>query len=320
VDSSRSQKRKTSWRNEFKKYAAVAVFTGIIAIGYLSYYSLGGRESYPVLTPGDEQITLQLDNGAVKVIGEEFINLSDEQGKIIGTGDGRRLVYNPGTTAEKSEYNIIKVPYGKQFELSLADGTRVHLNAGTSFKYPVNFIKGKNREVFLTGEAYFDVARDELHPFIVNAEALKVEVLGTEFNVAAYPEDSQAFVVLVEGSVGMFSEGETYQEDRGELLSPNHKGSFNKEQNSFSKEEVVTGVYTSWIKGELIFRDVTFAQMIKRLERHYNIPIVNLKEDVTDETFNANFGNEPIEKVLEYLTRIYQIDYTISDNQIIIEN
>ena len=318
VKSKRLPKVKRNWKQEIGKYAAAAIFIGVVAVGYFSYHSLGigGNDSF--LVPVEEQITIQLENGDLQVIGEESINVSDARGNIIGTGNEKHLVYNSKNPVKDITYNTINVPYGKQFELSLADGTRVYLNAGTSLKYPVSFVEGKKREVFLTGEAFFEVSKDKNHPFVVNAEELKVQVLGTKFNVAAYPEDTQSHVVLVEGSVGMYSDGEEFHENTGTLLTPNYKGTFNKEQNSISKREVVTGIYTSWINGELVFRDVTFPQMIKRLTRHYNVKIINHKKEITEETFNANFGSEPIEKVLEYLAKIYKIEYTIEENSIII--
>ena len=115
---------------------------------------------------------------------------------MVGNQNGNKIVYDTETTLEKLVYNTIKIPYGKRFELQLSDGTIVHLNSGTTLKYPVKFIASGNRQVFLDGEAFFDVAKDKTHPFVVNADNLNVRVLGTHFNVSNYPEDKLTDIVL----------------------------------------------------------------------------------------------------------------------------
>lgn len=320
IDAKKQKKKKfKNWKRHIQQYAAVAVFIGIVFTGFLyQHLFLNFTDDY--LVPREQEVTLQRGNGVIEVIesGKDF-HIADSKGHIIGSSKGNKLVYNKTSTSEVTEYNTINVPYGKKFELSLSDGTRVHLNAGTSFRFPVSFIEGNKRQVFLTGEAYFDVAKDPQHSFIVNADDLKVQVFGTQFNVAAYPEDVNTDVVLVEGSVGMFVRGEKFEEGKSTLLSPGFQGRFYKKNHSFSKKEVVTNIHTSWIDGDLIFREISFENILKKLERHYNITIINKKEELNKVIFNANFGNESIEKVLDYFNRIYEINYTIKDNQVIIE-
>ncbi|MGK4568546.1 FecR family protein [Flavobacterium sp. 3HN19-14] len=127
----------------------------------------------------------------------------------------------------------------------MSDGTVIHLNSGTTLRYPVKFIAGENRQVFLDGEAYFDVAKDKAHPFIVNADKLNVRVLGTHFNVTNYPEDDQTDVVLVEGSVGLYGSNTTFDATKNTVLKPGYKGSFNKNTSSINTKPVVTDFYTS---------------------------------------------------------------------------
>ena len=213
-------------------------------------------------------------------------------------------------------YNTLTVPYGKRFEIKLSDGTNVHLNAGTSLKYPVKFFKGENRQVFLNGEAFFDVTSDKNHPFIVNAESLNVEVFGTEFNVSAYPEDSTTDVVLVEGSVGLYNENETLKD--GVTIVPGTKGSHEKKQNNISTEKVNIEIYTQWMQGGLVFRNSTFENISKKLERHYNVKIINNNEHLNKEVFNASFKQESIDIVLSYFSDSYNIEYTIQENTIYI--
>ena len=120
-------------------------------------------------------------------------------------------------------YNTLKIPYGKKFEVQLSDGTIVHLNAGTSLRYPVQFVKNQSRQVYLTGEAFFEVSKDKAHPFTVNTQEVNVEVLGTKFNVNSYTEDVSTDVVLVEGKVSLYKDKKTAENQV--YLTPGLKGS-----------------------------------------------------------------------------------------------
>lgn len=295
------------------KYAAVLLL--FLGVGYLYQSGYFSKETQFVVP--DESITLQLENGDVKIINEDGTSeVFDAKGNIIGSQSGTKIVYGNTTADEKLVYNILTVPYGKRFEINLSDGTKVHLNAGTSLKYPVKFISGKTRQVFLKGEAFFDVAKDEKHPFVVNANQLNVEVLGTQFNFSSYPEDVETDVVLVEGSVNLYTPSD---KNNHVLLKPGFKGSYSKSAaGQISTKPVITSIYTSWIDGELVFRNITFGNILKKMERHYNVEIINRNTQLTNEKFNASFRNEPIEKILEYFKITYGIDYSINNNKIII--
>jgi len=164
-----------------------------------------------------------------------------------------------------------------------------------------------------------DVTKDKTHPFVVNADNLNVRVLGTHFNVSNYPEDKMTDVVLVEGSVGLYKVNEKFNAEKNTVLKPGFKGSFSKTDNQIKTKAVVTDVYTAWIKGGLTFRDMTFKDISKKLERHYNVTIVNQNTKLSDEKFNASFGDEPIAKVLSYFNEIHGINYTLKNNEVLIK-
>lgn len=301
------------------RYASVAAIVLLfIGVGYL--YSEDVFTKDDVVNDGAiDQITLQLDDGSTKVISENGdVQITNSTGGVVGKQSGKLLVYENTATSESLVYNTLNVPYGKRFQVQLSDGTTVHLNAGTTIKYPVNFIEGQHRQVYLTGEAFFDVAKDAEHPFIVNSDNLNIRVLGTQFNVSSYPEDSATDVVLVEGSVGMYESGGDFDEAKNTILQPGYKGSFDKGANSITTKQVVTDVYTSWINGGLVFRNMAFKNILKKMERHYNKTIVNENVELSNEIFNASFTDVPIEKILEYLEITYAIDFEINGNQILI--
>lgn len=308
-----SKKRKIA---RWKVPTAAAVFIGLVTSGY--FYLQNTTSNASNIVP-ENVISLQLEDGSIKIIKEgETTNITDKNGNILGQQKGSQLVYDELNSKKELIYNTLKVPYGKTFQLRLSDGTVAHLNAGSSLKYPVQFLDGMERKVFITGEAYLNVAKDATRPFIVNADNLNVRVLGTQFNVSAYPEDETTEVVLVEGAVSLYTENDGHDSNKT-LLAPGYKGSFNKTKNSITKNEVVTDIYTSWINGKLIFRNMTFENILKKLERHYDVVFVDNNTKLSKRVFNANFGKEPIENVLDELKTNYGIKYSIIDDKIVIE-
>ena len=295
------------------KYAAI--FIGLIGIG--SYLYLSVVITNNSIPPDSESITLQQGNGNVEVIVDnEDQKITTTKGDTIGVLKKGRLYYKKDTDLDKLVYNELSIPYGKQFELILSDGTHIHLNSGTSIKYPVKFIEGKNREVFVKGEAYFDVVKDSVHPFIVNTVPVNVEVLGTKFNISSYPEDNEQNTVLVEGSVQISSNVDS---DRSLVLRPNQKATWNKSKKSILVNVVDTDIYTGWTDGKLIFKDVPFSNIIKKLERHYNVTIINENQALKSERFDATFDIETIEQVLRSFKESHPaMNYTTDNDYSII--
>ncbi|RKR13275.1 FecR family protein [Maribacter vaceletii] len=299
------------------KVASVAIIVlGILFFG--SKYATQKSDSVE-LSPKDV-ITLELEDGTIKVLDEENNTpLFNASGSVVGRQNKNQLVYSDvETKTEKLVYNTLTIPYGRTFELLLSDGTKVYLNAGSSLKYPVKFIKGKERLVYVTGEALLDVSEDKKHPFIVNADNLNVKVFGTVFNVNAYPEDNVTEVVLVEGSVGLYT-NETKEGEIDKRLVPGYKASFSKQNKDIKSNAVITDIYTSWMKGELVFRNMIFDNILKKLERQYDVKIINKNKSLSNEKFNASFGSKPpIKEVLDELKITYHLDYEIDGNIIIL--
>ncbi|RTE53781.1 DUF4974 domain-containing protein [Arenibacter aquaticus] len=302
------------------KYAAIAII--FLGIGVLIKSDILINTPKEAIQPRSEAIQLVLDNGQIEIISGNGASLvKDSKGKVIGSSNGNKLVYQDVNEIKELSFNTLSVPNGKQFTITLSDGTNVHLNAGSSLRYPVSFLEGKQREVFLMGEAYFDVAHSDQNPFIVSAQNLDILVHGTKFNVSNYPEDRNTEVVLLDGSVSLTeSKGPTGEQQEEVFLKPGFKGVYNKSGSNISKQEVNTSIYTSWMKGNLVFRDVAFENIIQKLERHYNVVIINNNAKLATETFNATIEtkHETIEQVFNYFNKVYQIEYQILDNKIII--
>lgn len=303
------QPQKTNWKLLIGVAASFIVF---LTIGVLYWSTINNK----IVVPKDA-ITLELEDGTIKIIEEDgTAKVFDKNGTIVGQQNGSQLVYEPADSQKHLAYNTLTVPYGKRFELLLSDGTKVHLNAGTSLKYPIQFLEGMIRQVFITGEAYFEVEKDTVHPFIVNTSDMNVKVLGTQFNIQAYPEDDVAQVVLVEGLVSLYDNSKKNKLKEKTLLKPNQKAIFDKKNNDIKIDPAITSIYTSWLNGEIVFRDMPFENIVKKLERHYNVTIITNNSKLSKKVFNANFGAVTLEKVLGELKEVYGISYTI-DNKII---
>jgi len=301
------------------KYAAV--FLGLIGGTYLYQNGSLFDQNLEEVTIPENAITLQLSNGDVKVIAKEGSQkIINAKGQVVGSQEGDKLNYKNDIYLEELVYNELTVPYGETFQLVLSDGTQVHLNAGTFLKYPVKFIKGENRQVYLKGEAYFDVSKDVLHPFIVNVDAINVRVLGTQFNVSFYPEDENVNTVLVEGSVRVYKEGEIYNVANSSLLKPNQKAAWNRVDKEISISSVDTSIYTAWTEGKLKFIEASFNGILKKLERRYNVTFQNNYKKLEEIQYTATFDIEGIEQVLKVFSEYASFSYTIDKNRRIIIN
>ena len=297
------------------KYAAV--FCLIFGLGYYSSINSESLDEPQKIIPKSNDIVLTSEDS--KVVLEKDDNKTDDKkiiSKINLIQKSDQLIYDNNIDIKELVYHSLKVPYGKRFNVVFSDGSKAYLNSGSVLRYPVKFIEDKKREVFLEGEAFFDVAENKNELFIVNSNGINVEVYGTKFNVRNYSEDFNSDIVLVEGSVGI----KNAEVSELTMLKPGFKGSVDKENFRVKTSKVNTKIYTSWIDGEVIFRNETFSQILKKLERLYNVTIINNKNESLDEVFNAaiDVENENIEQVLEYFNKIYNIEYQIFNNKIII--
>ena len=310
-----SKKSKRIYFMNFVKYAAVFIL--IFGLGYYSNNNFVIIDEIPKIVPKATDIVLSSGDDQVVINNDA----SQEKGNKIFSKTNliqknNLLIYNDSLELNELVYHTLKVPYGKRFNILFSDGSKVSLNSGSILKYPVKFLSNQKREVFLQGEAYFDVAEDKSNLFVVNSEGINVEVYGTKFMVKNYSEDFTSDIVLVSGSVKI----QNSLNKTSLLLKPGHKGSVNKVDFKITETKVNTKIYTSWIDGEVIFRMETFDQILKKLERLYNVTIINNREESLNELFNAaiDVNNEDIEMVLEYFNKIYNIEYKIFNNKIII--
>ena len=201
--------------------------------------------------------------------------------------------------------------------VTLQDGTKVWLNADSELKYPKTFSGEKFRDVYLEGEAYFDVAENKEHPFIVHTSDISVKVLGTAFNVRSYPMDNIVETTLVRGKVNIASTGKQAKQI---TLLPNQKVVFEKQSRKLLLENRVnTEKYVSWREGTMMFEDQSLREIVQALERWYNVTIKVEDANSLDCHFSAKINNKSLEEVLELFKASDNIDYKIDGDKVLIQ-
>ncbi len=316
----RQDKRNT--RKKFSRKIFLYALVGLIffGLGYGFFQTMALSDAVVRIGNSQKAITLQLSDGSIRTIVEEKNTaIVNKDGYRVGIQKGNLLIYPRTTTTDDLAYNTISVPYGKRFMLIMADGTKAHLNSGTKLKYPAQFKKGKNRKVFLQGEGYFDVEEDRAHPFIVSTEAVNIRVLGTEFNVSAYPDDENGSTVLVEGSLELLEKDDPYDSIKNRRLKPGHIANWKNGNRGIKIGKTDTDLYTGWMNGQLIFSHMPFRDIRKKLERNYAVTISNDYSELEEIQFTASFDTETIEQVLRAFSKNYPMQVTIEKNIIRIE-
>ena len=200
--------------------------------------------------------------------------------------------------------------------ITLPDQTEIVLNRYSTLTYPERF-RGKDRKVQLQGEAYFEVSKDAAHPFKVEAEAVIVQVLGTHFNIEAYPEDAQVKTTLLEGSVAVSLIG---KEEERLVLSPNESAIYNKDKKSLTlhsekdaSEEIV------WRNGTLLFKSIPLQEIVRQLSNAFHTDIRIEDADLQNYHMTATFSDgETLEEILSLLCRNQKFGYTKTNDTITI--
>jgi hypothetical protein len=291
----------------FMKYAAVALLFSIVS-STLVYFQM--RQNDTNLYVQDIPFTAQIHEPTLIFSGRENIRLNSSKstldysqtGKIVLNGDSVIQSKKAGSD-QNPAINQLVIPYGNRSKITLSDGTTVWLNAGSRLVYPSVFVE-KTREVLLFGEAFFEVTENKDRPFVVKTSALAVKVLGTSFNVSAYPDDKTIQTVLEEGSVAIRKNGAQFFEN-DIILKPNQLASFNKGTNESKIYDVDTEYYTVWTEGLLSFDEVDLSRIIKKVERYYNVEMIYTDPALGATKITGKLDlNQNTDEVFEYIGKV----------------
>jgi len=272
---------KRSWLGQMAlRYAVAAIILACCSLGFYFYnagistnvkhnnqqalHKENGLES--------NHVVLTLSNGE-KIVLDQSANgqLGKERNALISKTKDGQIVYDLSSINVEANdhliYNTITTPAGSTYQLILSDGTKAWLNAKSTLKFPVAFSK-TDRKVVLEGEAYFEVTPNQSKPFLVEARAMQIQVLGTHFNVASYPDDQVVRASLVEGAIKAKHGQSTLLLKPGEQANLKN-GTTVLDKTKFNLEEV-----TDWKNGYFIFRDEPITEIMKKVSRWYNIDVV----------------------------------------------
>jgi transmembrane sensor len=300
-------KRVNLWSNGWRPYIAAAAIIGLVALTGILWRAKRNKvpDSRVVVNvykndvkPGGNHAVLTLANGAHIMLD------SAGKGNLVSQGGAQLIMVDSGNLAYKAmasdhnavSYNTLATPAGGQYQVTLSDGTRVWLNALSSIRFPTTF-KGGIRSVDLTGEAYFEVAKDKSSPFHVNATGVDVQVLGTEFNVNAYPDEQSIKTTLIQGSVRLAKANANL------LLKPGEEGQTSGTSGLVLDRNVNIDQTLAWKNGKFSFEGANIRAIMRQIARWYNVE-VRYQGDPGDYLFDGQIGRDlNLSEVLTGLSR-----------------
>lgn len=321
---SRKTKRQSLPVKIWYRVASVAAVLLMVAAG-LFYYPHKEKhvpvqisQSADDINPGGNKAFLTLGDGKrIDLTSVKNGELAKQSGVKITKTSAGQLVYHAANLSPQTEkvkvYNTIETPNGGQYQIILPDGSKVWLNAASSLRFPASFTRLVNRKVeLLSGEAYFEIAKDKKHPFIVKTHNQEVEVLGTHFNISAYEEEHAIRTTLLEGRVKVYANGVE------KILKPNQQATLRGTK--IEIEDVDAAYHIAWKNGYFLFNSESLESIMNTLSRWYNIEVLFKDPALKTRTFIGTISRfEKITKVLNMLERTEVASFEINGNKIIID-
>ncbi len=297
------------------KYAAVLIPL-VVAVYFVfrtEKIEPSGMEFADVnIHPGTSKAILKLDDGTTINLEEQKQKLTEIDGTQINANDKRVVYLSDSKRSKKHEikYNTIEIPRGGEFQLTLSDGTLVWLNSETVIKYPVSFPENI-RDVYVQGEAYFEVTPNKNAPFVVHTSNMTVNVLGTGFNVRDYSDENRTVTTLVHGQVGIQRPNDT----REFVLQPSEQAIFSETGSAISSVDVQQ--FTAWKEGRIYYEDNTLEDIFADLSRWYNISVDYENEDLKSLRFSIDVRKyNKFSEILEIINLTKKVKLKINENQI----
>ncbi len=274
------------------------------------------RQFSAVSRPGGERAILKLYDGKTVMLDSTMKSslIAHEANVRIEMDSNHLLRYSSHDSigmANVNKNNELIIPKGGEYQVMLADGTKVWLNSASRLIYPQSFM-GKERRVVLSGEAFFDVAHDAERPFIVETSRMNVKVLGTRFNVNDYDDNEEVSTTLVNGSVEIVSGGQ-----QAFRLVPGEQA-YGKE-NELEKREVNVRLYTSWIDGKFLFNNTELEEIAKQISRWYDVEIFFSNESVKKVRFTGAIVKfKPLDDLVRMIESTSQVRFSVKGKTIVI--
>ena len=251
--------------------------------------------------------------------------ISDKDSRINYARNGKNIRINNGQQISqkldslKTVYNTVIVPWGKRTQVTLSEGTSIWLNSGSKLVYPAVFAADK-REVYLEGEAIFEVTHENHVPFYVGTNNFTVKVLGTVFNVSAYSGDKYSSTVLEQGRILLIGKGNLFTKEKLDI-TPGTRAVFDPEQKSFHQEQVNPLDYLSWRKGYYIFHSEELGNILKKISRYYDVKIEIQDQSLAHETFSGSLDlKKTPPDILKVIAETTPFTFHYEDKRLIINS
>jgi transmembrane sensor len=271
------------------------------------------------ILPGTNAATLTLANGKkIKLSESANGDLAKEAGVlIVKTADGKLVYELQNSTVETDQINTIATATGETYQVRFSDGTAVWLNAASSLKFPAKFSKLSSRIVELNGEAYFEVARDKAHPFIVKSRNQEVKVLGTHFNINSYADEQNVATTLLEGAVQVSLSKPIQAGLKNVLLKPGQQALLSP--TSIRVTEVQTDDVVAWKNGNFMFNNESMESVMRKLSRWYNIEVKYPDPAVKQIKFFGTVSRfAQVSEVLEMIELTNEVKFQVKGKEITI--
>lgn len=315
--------RRLSFKRMLIRWSVAASVIGAIIITSIGYYTSSPTKGIVNFAQTLNHIKVENNTRIILQNGEEIL-VDKMQSQIKYDKNGENILINSeqkvvqNMNSSKSVFNTILVPYGKRSQITLSEGTKIWLNSGSKLIYPAVFSENK-REVYLDGEAIFEVVNSKDKPFIVCTKDFDIRVLGTVFNVSSYVDDQYSETVLKQGKIELVCHDISMLLQKKFDIKPGTMAVYNRKLNTLEKKEVNPEKYMSWRDGYLILNSEKLGNILTKLSRFYNIEIVISDENLKNETFSGHLDlkNTP-EEVLMVINQTTSLAYTIDHEKIII--
>ena len=293
----RAERRRPVTERIWFRAAAAAIVAGAISTIAWWYKQPGHTGEHAVLAahaaiqPGHDGAVLTLADGR-KMVLDSLANglLTMQQGTKVLLNNGQLTYQADGTNAMTGAYNTINTPRGRQFRVTLPDGSKVWLNAASSISYPTAFT-GRQRKVEVKGEAYFEVTENPSMPFIVKANDVQVQVLGTYFNINAYTDEEAIKTTLLEGAVKVTKDAATALLNPGQQAAVSNSPSKSNQSPSILVQVADTTQVVAWKNGVFNFQNVTLEKMMRKLARWYDIEVA-YEKGIPDIAFEGEVNRQ----------------------------
>ncbi|MBS7197385.1 MAG: DUF4974 domain-containing protein [Bacteroidales bacterium] len=266
------------------------------------------------ITPGGVKAVLQYEDGKTIDLTSSSSRIVISDGLVLVNDSLKGLRFDQGELENRPmKYHTLTVPVGGEYHFTLADGTRVWVNSASEVRFP-NCFSGERREIYVKGEVYLEVARDEKHPFIVYTGENEVRVLGTRFNLTAYPDEQKVITTLVEGSV-------EFRNDQSSVrLKPGEQSVLNRATNKLEKQKVDVSIYTSWVSGTYEYERSPLSDITRQLSRWYDVQFIYESTEFSNHPFTGVVKrDQSLEEVLSIIEKTTNIRFKISGRTIIIK-